>query len=149
MPKDGVRVPREAIERSAEIKKKRHRTFLQTEIGRDTLSLEILLAKMIMKLPRRSAKISDTIMADINDAEHCIRFALKRGDEEVRCHNLDYAEVIAESLEGKAILLHNLGMISKAEQKDCRKLAQRVAGQCIRLRDYYKSQGLDANVKSL
>jgi ribosomal protein S15P/S13E len=55
---------------------------------------------------------------------------------------------MVEDIQDDATILHQLGLVDKKEKKSIRSLAQKIAAQIVRLRDYYKSQGIDMNGKA-
>lgn len=145
---EGVSVPREIIEQS-KATKKRHRSARQTEVYRDISNLKYVIAKMMLSAPRRSAKYFDGMLLTVSNAKQSLALALEDGDEESRRSNLSYSKVMIEDLMDDAVILSQLNVISKADKKVIRKLAQKVAGQDVRLRDYFNSQGIDANGNTL
>ena len=145
---EGVSVPQEIIEQSNGTKK-RHRSARQTEVYRDVCNLKYIIVKLMFKAPRRCAKYFDEMLVTVSNAKQSLALALEDGDEESRRSNLSYAKVMIEDLQDDAVILNQLDVITKADKKVIRKLAQRVAGQNVRLRDYFKSQGMDVNGKTL
>jgi len=144
----GVIVPREIVEQS-NATKKHHRSLRQTEVYRDACNLKYIIVKLMLNAPRRCAKYFDEMLVAVSNAKQSLALALEEGDEESRRSNLSYAKVMFEDLQDDAVILHQLNIISKTDKKVIRKLAQKVAGQTVRLRDYFKSQGMDVNGKTL
>lgn len=145
---EGVTVPKEIVEQS-KATKKRHRSARQTEVYRDISNLKYIIAKLMFNAPRRCAKYFDGMLMTVSNAKQSLALALEDGDEESRRSNLSYSKVMIEDLMDDAVILSQLNVISKSDKKVIRKLAQRVAGQDVRLRDYFKSQGMDVNGKTL
>lgn len=145
---EGVNVPREIVEQSKSTKK-RHKSARQTEVYRDISNLKYIIVKLMLNAPRRCAKYFDEMLVTVSNAKQSLALALEDGDEESRRSNLSYAKVMIEDLQDDAVILNQLNVITKADKKVIRKLAQRVAGQNVRLRDYFKSQGMDVNGKTL
>ena len=143
---EGVVIPQETIEDSNR-KKKNHRTLRQTEIYRDMKNLKHEVAKMMSYGPHKMLKYYDTMIVTASNAKQSIALALddERIDENERRANLSYAKVMIEDLLDDFDTLHRLGMVNKEIYKTVKKLAQRIAGQCIRLRDYFSSQGITSN----
>lgn len=148
MPTEGVRVPDEIVAES-KAKKQRHKSLRQTEIYRDISNLKYLVAKSMFKAPRKAAKYYDEMLVTVSNAKQSLAMALEDGDGESRKVNLSYAKVMIEDIQDDAVILHQLGILTKAEKKVIRKLVQKIAGQAVRLRDYFKSQGIDVNGKTL
>ena len=146
--KEGVSIPQETVERS-KAAKKRHKSARQTEVYRDISNLKYIIVKLMLGSPRRCAKYFDEMLATISNAKQSLALALEDGNEESRRSNLSYSKVMVEDLQDDAIILNQLNVISKADKKVIRKLAQRVAGQNVRLRDYFKSQGMGVNGQTL
>jgi hypothetical protein len=145
---DGVVVPQEVVERSKELKR-RHKSARQTQVYRDMANLKYIIVRMMADSPRKYAKYFDEMLVTVSNAKQSLSLALESGDAATRSENLSYAKVMTEDLQDDAVILHQLGVISKEQKKAIRKLAQRISGQTVRLRDYFKSQGIDIDVKSL
>ena len=145
---DGVNVPQEVVTQSKEIKK-RHRSARQTEVYRDISNLKYVIVKLMSDAPRRYAKYFDEMLVTVSNAKQSLALALEDGSEESRRENLSYSKVMIEDIQDDAVILHQLGVINKADKKVIRKLAQQIAGQAVRLRDYFKSQGMDVSGKTL
>lgn len=147
-PGEGVVIPQSTIDDSKK-KKAKHRTPRQTEVYRDMANLKVLIARVMMKSSRRLAKFYDETLSTVSNAKHSLSFALEYGDGAERCENLSYAKALVEDIEDDAKILQLLGVINKSECREIKSLAQKVAGQCSKLRDYYGSQGIDTNVNTL
>lgn len=145
---DGVVVPQEVVERSKELKRQR-KSARQTQVYRDMSNLKYIIIRMMANAPRKFAKYFDEMLVTSSNAKQSLALALESGDGATRAENLSYAKVMTDDLQDDAVILHQLGVISKEQKKAIRKLAQRISGQTVRLRDYFKSQGIDIDVKSL
>lgn len=145
---DGVVVPQEVVEQSKELKR-RHKSARQTQVYRDMANLKYIIVRMMADSPRKYAKYFDEMLVTVSNAKQSLSLALESGDAATRSENLSYTKVMTEDLQDDAVILHQLGVISKEQKKAIRKLAQRISGQTVRLRDYFKSQGIDIDVKSL
>lgn len=144
---NGVKIPQEIVEASKE-KKRSHRSMRQTQIYRDVSNLKYVIARAMVEAPRRYAKYFDEVLVTVSHAKQSISFALEPGSEQARIENLSYAKVMAEDIQDDAVILSQLGVISKERKKEIRKLAQKVAGQTVRLRDYFNSQGIAIDGKT-
>lgn len=147
-PGEGVVIPQSTIDDSSK-KKAKHRTPRQTEVYRDMANIKVLIARVMMKSPRRLAKFCDGMLGTVSNAKHSLSFALEYGDGAARCENLSFAKALVEDIEDDAKILQLLGVINKSECREIKSLAQKVVGQCSRLRDYYNSQGINTNVNTL
>lgn len=146
--KNGVVVPQEIVE-SSSVKKRQHRSARQTQVYRDMANLKYMIAQTMVQSPRKYAKYFDEMLVTASNAKQSLALALEGGEGVVRSENLSYAKVMVEDLQDDAVILHQLGVIGKERKKAIRKLAQRVSGQTVRLRDYFKGQGIDINSKML
>lgn len=143
----GVKVPTEVVVKSDEIKQQ-HRSLRQTQIYRDISNLKYLTVKIMSDAPRRYAKYIDEVIMTVSNAKQSIILGMRVSNLEIRRDNLDFAAAMIEDLQDDATILHQLGIIDKRRKKEIRKLAQKVAGQTVRLRDYFKSQGIAGDVNS-
>lgn len=105
------------------------------------------IVKMMNASPHKMLKFYDTMIVTAGNAKQSLALALddERIDESERRANLSYAKVMVEDLLDDFYTLHKLGAINKEIYNTVKKLAQKIAGQCIRLRDYFKSQGISAD----
>ena len=147
MVKNVVVIPKEIVEGSSE-KKRRHKSARQTQVYRDMANLKYIIVQTMVDAPRKYAKYFDEMLVTVSNAKQSLSLALEGGDVAVRSDNLSYAKVLIEDLQDDAVILHQLGVISKERKKAIRKLAQKVSGQTVRLRDYFKSQGIDIDGKT-
>lgn len=143
----GVTIPAEVVKRSDEIKQQ-HRSLRQTQVYRDISNLKYLIVKIMDDTPRKYAKYIDEVVMTVSNAKQSITLGMRVSNMEVRRDNLDFASAMIEDLQDDIIILHQLGIIDKRRKKEIRNLAQKVAGQTIRLRDYFKSQGIAGDVNS-
>lgn len=141
---DGVTIPTEIVKQSEE-KRQQHRTVRQTQVYRDMANLKYLIAKYMGESPRRYAKYFDSMLLTASNAKQSLALGLIVSDVAQKHENMTYAQVMIEDIQDDALILNQLGIISKEQKKGMRKLAQKVAGQIVRLRDYYKSQGININ----
>lgn len=143
----GVHVPEEVVRQSDE-KKQRHRTVRQTQVYRDVANLKYLIVRHMSNAPRKYAKYFDEMLATVSNAKQSLALGLIGRDPEQQYENMSYAQVMVEDIQDDAVILHQLGLIDKKEKKSIRILAQKIAAQIVRLRDYYKGQGIDMNGKT-
>lgn len=142
IPAEGVKIPEEVVRQSDE-KKQQHRTVRQTQVYRDVANLKYLIVRHMSNAPRKYAKYFDEMLTTVSNAKQSLALGLIGRDPEQQCENMSYAQVMIEDIQDDATILHQLGLIDKKEKKSIRSLAQKIAAQIIRLRDYYKSQGID------
>ena len=145
---NGVKIPQEIVEKSKE-KKRSHRTLRQTQVYRDISNLKYLIVQSMGNAPRKYAKYFDEMLVTVSNAKQSIALALEAGDDSSRADNLNYAKVMVEGIVDDAVIMEQLGIISKDRKKSIKRLAQNVSGQTVRLRDYFNSQGIDINGKTL
>ena len=145
---NGVVVPQEIVSGSRE-KKARHRSARQTPVYRDMANLKYIIVNTMVAAPRKYAKYFDEMLMTGSNAKQSLSLALEGGDNASRYENLSYAKVMIEDLQDDAVILHQMGVINKERKKTIRKLAQKVSGQTVRLRDYFKGQGIDINGQTL
>ena len=143
----GVIIPTEVVEKSNEIKQQ-HRSLRQTQVYRDISNLKYLIVKIMGDTPRRYAKYIDEVVMTVSNAKQSIALGMRVSNLEVRRDNLDFASAMIEDLQDDAVILHKLDIIDKRRKKEIKKLAQKVAVQTVRLRDYFKSQGIAGDVNS-
>ena len=146
-PVDGVVIPEETIRQSEE-HKRQHRTVRQTQVYRDVANLKYLIIRHIGNAPRKYAKYFDEMLTTVSNAKQSLALGLIGRDAEQQYENMSYAQVMVEDIQDDATTLHQLGLIDKKEKKIIRSLAQKIAAQIVRLRDYYKGQGIDMNGKT-
>ena len=146
-PVDGVVIPEETIRQSDE-HKRQHRTVRQTQVYRDVANLKYLIIRHMGNAPRKYAKYFDEMLATVSNAKQSLALGLTGRDPEQQYENMSYAQVMVEDIQDDATILHQLGLIDKKEKKSTRSLAQKIAAQIVRLRDYYKGQGIDMNGKT-
>lgn len=145
----GVVIPQEIIEQSDAIKRQK-RTLRQTQVYRDMANLKFIIVGMMASAPRRYAKYFDQMVLTVSNAKQSLAMGLGvKNDPEHRREDLSYALVMIEDLEDDMVILNNLSVIGKKDKKRTRKLAQGIAAQIVRLRDYFGSQGVDMNGKTL
>jgi len=147
MNENKVAIPQETIEQSRE-KKQRHKSVRSTQIYRDVANLKYLIVQSMVDAPRKFAKYFDEMLMTISNAKQSLALALEGGNESSRIDNLSYAKVLAEDIMDDAVIMAQLGIISKERKKTLRRLAQRVSGQAVKLRDYFRSQGIDVDGKT-
>ena len=147
---EGVVIPQETVEDSKK-KRKNHRSLRQTEIYRDVKNLKHEIAKLMCFSPHKMLKFYDAMLVTVSNAKQSLALSLDdiRISEEERRANISYAKVMIEDLLDDAESLHKLGIINKENYKTVKKLAQKIAGQCVRLRDYFNSQGIRADGETL
>lgn len=143
-PVEGVVIPEETIRQSDE-HKRQHRTVRQTQVYRDVANLKYLIVRHMGDAPRKYAKYFDEMLATVSNAKQSLALGLIGRDPEQQYENMSYAQVMVEDIQDDAVILHQLGLIDKKEKKSIRSLAQKIAAQIVRLRDYYKGQGIDMN----
>ncbi len=148
MEQESVIIPKEIVEQSV-AKSKKRRTARQSEVYRDVANLKFIIVKTMADAPRKYAKYYDEILMTVNNAKQSLALALEFGDGMSRSDNLSYAKVMIDDIQDDAVILFQLGVISKNQKKTIRKLAQKIAGQTVRLRDYFKSQGIDTTGKTV
>lgn len=146
-PAEGVHIPEEVVRQSEE-HKQQHRTVRQTQVYRDMANLKYLIIRHMGNAPRKYAKYFDEMLMTISNAKQSLALGLIGRDAEQQYENMSYAQVMVEDIQDDAVILHQLGLIDKKEKKSIRSLAQKIAAQIVRLRDYYKSQGIDMNGKT-
>ena len=146
-PVEGVVIPEETIRQSEE-HKRQHRTVRQTQVYRDVANLKYLIIRHMGNAPRKYAKYFDEMLATVSNAKQSLALGLIGRDTEQQYENMSYAQVMVEDIQDDAAILHQLGLIDKKEKKSIRSLAQKIAAQIVRLRDYYKGQGIDMNGKT-
>ena len=146
--KNGVVIPAEIVESSSE-KKRRHKSARQTQAYRDMANLKYMIVRTMVEAPRKYAKYFDEMLVTVSNAKQSLALALEGGDAAVRADNLSYAKALVEDLQDDSVILHQLEVINKERKKAIRKLAQKVSGQTVRLRDYFKGQGIDINGQTL
>lgn len=147
MNENKVVIPQETIEQSRE-KKQRHKSARSTQIYKDVANLKYLIVQSMADAPRKYAKYFDEMLVTVSNAKQSLALALEGGSEESRIDNLSYAKVMAEDIMDDAVIMAQLGIIGRERKKTLRRLAQRVSGQAVKLRDYFRSQGIDINVNS-
>lgn len=140
----GVIVPEEAV-RGSEEKKRQHRTVRQTQVYRDMANLKFLVARYMGKSPRRYAKFFDTMLLTVSNGKQSLAMGLTGHDAARKAEDISYAQVMVEDIQDDAVILFQLGVLSKSEKKALRRLAQNISAQIVRLRDYFSSQGIDIN----
>lgn len=145
---NGVKIPQEIIEQSDE-KKRAHRSMRQTQIYRDAANLKYLIVQSMVDAPRKFAKYFDEMLVTVSNAKQSLALALESGSEASRVENLSYAKVMVEDIIDDLAILSQIGVISKERKKSMRRLAQKVSGQSVKLRDYFRSQGIGVNGKTL
>lgn len=143
-PVDGVKVPDEVVRQSEEYKRQ-HRTVRQTTVYRDVANLKYLIIRHMSNAPRKYAKYFDEMLTTVSNAKQSLALGLIGRNAEQQYENMSYAQVMVEDLQDDAVILHQLGLICKKDKKSIRGLAQKIAAQIVRLRDYYNSQGIDMN----
>lgn len=141
---NGVKIPQEIIEQSNE-KKKAHKSVRQTQIYRDAANLKYLIVQSMVDAPRKYAKYFDEMLVTVSNAKQSLALALESGSEASRVENLSYAKVMVEDIIDDLAILSQIGVISKERKKSMRRLAQKVSGQSVKLRDYFRSQGVGVN----
>lgn len=146
-PAVGVEIPAEVVRQSEE-HKRQHRTVRQTQVYRDVANLKYLIVRHMSNAPRKYAKYFDEMLVTVSNAKQSLALGLIGRDVEQQYENMSYAQVMVEDIQDDATILHQLGLINKKEKKTTRSLAQKIAAQIVRLRDYYKSQGIDMNGKT-
>ena len=144
----GVKIPQEIIEQS-KAKKREHRSMRQTQIYRDAANLKYLIVQSMTDAPRKYAKYFDEMLVTVSNAKQSLALALESGSEAARADNLSYAKVMVEDIIDDLTILSQLGVIGKERKKSMRRLAQKVSGQAVKLRDYFRSHGIDVNGKTL
>ncbi len=144
MNENKVVIPQEVVEQSKE-KKRSHRSMRQTQIYRDAANLKYLIVQAMADAPRKYAKYFDEMLVTVSNAKQSLALALESGSESVRTENLSYAKVLAEDIMDDSVIMAQLGIIGKDRKKAIKRLAQKVAGQAVKLRDYFKSQGIGIN----
>ena len=117
----------------------------QTQIYRDAANLKYLIVQSMADAPRKYAKYFDEMLVSVSNAKQSLALALESGSEVTRAENLSYAKVLAEDIMDDTVIMSQLGVIGKDRKKAIRRLAQKVAGQSVKLRDYFKSQGIGIN----
>ena len=142
IPAGGVKIPEETIRQSEE-HKRQHRTVRQTQVYRDVANLKYLIIRHMGNAPRKYAKYFDEMLMTVSNAKQSLALGLIGRDPEQQYENMSYAQVMVEDIQDDATILHQLGLIDKKEKKSIRSLAQKIAAQIVRLRDYYKGQGID------
>lgn len=145
---NGVEIPKEIIEQS-KAKKREHRSMRQTQIYRDAANLKYLIVQSMIDAPRKFAKYFDEMLMTVSNAKQSLALALESGSDEARADNLSYAKVMVEDILDDLTILSQLGVIGKERKKSMRRLAQKVSGQAVKLRDYFRSQGIGVNGKTL
>lgn len=145
---EGVKIPQGIIELSKQ-KKNNHKTARQTDVYRDASNLKYLIALSMANAPRKFAKYFDEILVTASNAKQSLALALESGDCQSRIENLSFAKVLVEDIIDDAMILAQIGIISKERKKAIKRLAQKVSGQTVKLRDYFNSQGIDINGKTL
>jgi hypothetical protein len=98
---------------------------------------------------RKYAKYFDEMLMTASNAKQSLALGLIGRDTEQKYENMSYARVMVEDLKDDAVILHQLGIINKKEKKAIRGLAQRISSQIVRLRDYFSSQGINIDGKTL
>ena len=141
MEQQTVTVPPQTVAQSEE-KKRQHQTLRQTTIYRDAANLKYMVATVMMRTPRKLSKFLDSTLITAGEAKKCIAIALGTRDVGIRSTNLDYAYVLAEDVADDFVSLFHLEVIGMDMKNKVKKLAHRVAQQCVALRDYSKSQGV-------
>jgi len=144
MNESKVVIPQEVVEQSKE-KKRSHKSMRQTQIYRDAANLKYLIVQSMADAPRKYAKYFDEMLVSVSNAKQSLALALESGSEAARAENLSYAKVLAEDIMDDTVIMAQLGIIGKDRKKAIRRLAQKVAGQSVKLRDYFKSQGIGIN----
>ncbi|MBR6140471.1 MAG: hypothetical protein IKQ37_01730 [Bacteroidaceae bacterium] len=144
MNESKVVIPQEVVEQSKE-KKRSHKSMRQTQIYRDAANLKYLIVQSMADAPRKYAKYFDEMLVSVSNAKQSLALALESGSEVTRAENLSYAKVLAEDIMDDTVIMSQLGVIGKDRKKAIRRLAQKVAGQSVKLRDYFKSQGIGIN----
>ena len=144
MNESKVVIPQEVVEQSKE-KKHSHKSMRQTQIYRDAANLKYLIVQSMTDAPRKYAKYFDEMLVSVSNAKQSLALALESGSEVTRAENLSYAKVLAEDIMDDTVIMSQLGIIGKDRKKAIRRLAQKVAGQSVKLRDYFKSQGIGIN----
>ena len=144
MNESKVVIPQEVVEQSKE-KKRSHKSMRQTQIYRDAANLKYLIVRSMADAPRKYAKYFDEMLVSVSNAKQSLALALESGSEVTRAENLSYAKVLAEDIMDDTVIMSQLGVIGKDRKKAIRRLAQKVAGQSVKLRDYFKSQGIGIN----
>jgi len=147
IPAEGVKIPEDVVRQSDE-KKRQHRTVRQTQVYRDVANLKYLIVRHMSNAPRKYAKYFDEMLATVSNAKQSLALGLIGRDPEQQYENMSYAQVMVEDIQDDATILHQMGLIDKKEKKSIRSLAQKIAAQIVRLRDYYKGQGIDMNGKT-
>ena len=146
-PMEGVVIPEEAIRKSNE-HKQQHHTVRQTQVYRDVANLKYLIVLRMSNAPRKYAKYFDEMLTTVGNAKQSLALGLIGRDPEQQYENMSYAQVMVEDIQDDATILHQMGLIDKKEKKTIRSLAQKIAAQIVRLRDYFKGQGIDMNGKT-
>ena len=144
MNESKVVIPQEVVEQSKE-KKRSHKSMRQTQIYRDAANLKYLIVQSMADAPRKYAKYFDEMLVSVSNAKQSLALALESGSEVTRAENLSYAKVLAEDIMDDTVIMSQLSIIGKDRKKAIRRLAQKVAGQSVKLRDYFKSQGIGIN----
>ena len=146
-PVEGVVIPEETIRKSNE-HKQQHRTVRQTQVYRDVANLKYLIVLHMSNAPRKYAKYFDEMLMTVSNAKQSLALGLIGREPEQQYENMSYAQVMVEDIQDDATILHQLGLIDKKGKKTIRSLVQKIAAQIVRLRDYYKGQGIDMNGKT-
>lgn len=146
--KDVVVIPQEAIKISNE-NKSRHRTARQTTIYRDISNMKYLIVRLMVDSPRKYAKFFDEMISTVSHAKQSVMLALDADDDATRFDDLNYAKIMIEDLQDDAAILCHMNVISKNGKKEIKKLGQKVAAQAVRLRDYFKGEGVGVNGNTL
>jgi len=144
----GVKIPQEIIAQST-AKKREHRSLRQTQIYRDAANLKYLIVQSMAAAPRKYAKYFDEMLVTVSNAKQSLALALESGSEATRADNLSYAKILMEDIADDAVIMAQIGIVSKEQKKTIRRLAQRVSGQSVKLRDYFRGQGVGMNGKTL
>ena len=145
---EGVKIPKEVIEQS-KVTKNNHKTARQTDVYRDASNLKYLIVLSMADAPRKFAKYFDEMLVTASNAKQSLALALESGNHYSRIENLSYAKVLVEDIIDDAMILAQIGTISKEKKKAIKRLAQKVSGQTVKLRDYFKSQGIGINCQTL
>lgn len=140
-----VMIPQEIVEQSKEMKRS-HRSARSTPVYRDAANLKYLIVQLMASAPRKYAKYFDEMLITVSNAKQSLAFALEGGSEASREGNLSFAKVLIEDIMDDAIIMNQLGIIGREKKKTIRRLAQKVSGQAVKLRDYYKRQGIGNDV---
>lgn len=135
-------VPPETVAASDE-KKRRHQTLRQTVIYRDAANLKYMVVCIMEKTPRKLSKFLDCTITTAGEAKKCIAVALGSRNTSYRCDNLDYARVLVEDVADDMVTLRMRRVIGRDTEKKMKGLVQKIARQCVALRDYSISQGTE------